>query len=158
MSDPGPRSAAKRLSLLMLPLSEAKAVMTALQGHLVQVSRGTRCRCSRLAIHMRSCARICMWFQTLSLTRAAEGRSLLVLLPSEAEAMVAALQGAKVPLQQTKVNPSKTAQSLTPALQSLMSKSPELKVGRLAVSGAVTCIFVHDALCAVCMLADMSIA
>ena len=51
-----------------------------------------------------------------------------MLLPSEREAMVRALEDAKVPLQATKVNPSKTGQSLTPALQALMSKSPELKV------------------------------
>ena len=52
-----------------------------------------------------------------------------MLLPSEHEAMCKALQEAKVPLQETRVNPGKAGQSLTPALQALMSKSPELKVG-----------------------------
>ena len=51
-----------------------------------------------------------------------------MLLPSEREAMVGALQAARVPLQETRVNPSKAGQSLTPALQALLSKSPELKV------------------------------
>ena len=58
----------------------------------------------------------------------AEGKGLLVLLPSEREAMVKLLAEAKVPIQATKVNPTKTGQSLTPALQALLSKSPELKV------------------------------
>ena len=51
-----------------------------------------------------------------------------MLLPSEREAMVKLLTEAKIPIQATKVNPSKTGQSLTPALQALLSKSPELKV------------------------------
>ena len=61
---------------------------------------------------------------------AADGRGLLVLLPSEKEAMVKLLTEAKIPIQATKINPSKTGQSLAPALQALLSKSPELKVRR----------------------------
>lgn len=59
---------------------------------------------------------------------AAEGRSLLVLLPSEAEGMKAALAAAKVPLRPTKVNAARASEQLTPALQALLSKTPELKV------------------------------
>lgn len=55
------------------------------------------------------------------------GRSLLVLLPSEREAMLAALEAARVPLKPLKINPGKT-QPVGPALQALLSKSAELKV------------------------------
>ena len=69
---------------------------------------------------------------------AADGRGLLVLLPSEREAMVKLLTEAKIPIQATKINPSKTGQSLTPALQALLSKSPELKVRSLELAGYAT--------------------
>ena len=55
------------------------------------------------------------------------GRSLLLLLPSEKEAMIEQLTAAKVPLKQIKLNPRR-AQPVAPALQALLSKSVELKV------------------------------
>jgi ATP-dependent RNA helicase DDX10/DBP4 len=61
----------------------------------------------------------------------AGGRSLLVLLPSERAAMLAALEAARVPLKPLKINPGKT-QPVGPALQALLSKSAELKVRRRA--------------------------
>ncbi|GLI59364.1 hypothetical protein VaNZ11_001229 [Volvox africanus] len=54
------------------------------------------------------------------------GRALLLLLPSEREAMLAALADAKVPLNQIRPNPAKQ-QTVTPALQALLSKDQELK-------------------------------
>ncbi len=57
----------------------------------------------------------------------AAGRALLLLLPSEREAMLAQLGEAKVPLKQIKPNPAKQ-QAVTPALQALLSKDQELKV------------------------------
>ncbi|EFJ48780.1 hypothetical protein VOLCADRAFT_60063 [Volvox carteri f. nagariensis] len=54
------------------------------------------------------------------------GRALLLLLPSERDAMLAALTEAKVPLTQIKPNPAKQ-QSVSPALQALLSKDQELK-------------------------------
>ena len=57
----------------------------------------------------------------------AGGKSLLVLLPSEKEAMLKQLEDAKVPLKPLKINPSKT-QPVSPALQALLSKNNELKV------------------------------
>lgn len=56
------------------------------------------------------------------------GRALLLLAPSERDGMLAALSEAKIPLKQLKHNPAKV-QSVGPALQALLSKSPELKVG-----------------------------
>ncbi|KXZ41058.1 hypothetical protein GPECTOR_880g128 [Gonium pectorale] len=55
------------------------------------------------------------------------GRALLLLLPSEREAMLRLLADAKVPLNQIRPNPSKQ-QAVTPALQALLSKDQELKV------------------------------
>jgi ATP-dependent RNA helicase DDX10/DBP4 len=56
----------------------------------------------------------------------ASGRALLLLAPSEREGALAALQGANVPIRQTRHNPQKV-QRIAPALQALLSKSPELK-------------------------------
>jgi ATP-dependent RNA helicase DDX10/DBP4 len=56
------------------------------------------------------------------------GRGLLLLLPSERDAMLTALEEAKVPLKQLRHNPAKV-QPVTPALQALLSKDAELKVG-----------------------------
>ena len=58
---------------------------------------------------------------------AAGGRALLLLLPSEREGMLAALEAARVPIRQIRLNPGK-AQPVTPALQALLSKNTELKV------------------------------
>lgn len=57
----------------------------------------------------------------------AVGRALLLLLPSEREAMLAALEAAQVPLKAIKQNPAKL-QPVGPALQALCSKDIELKV------------------------------
>ena len=70
---------------------------------------------------------------------AAEGRSLLVLVPSEVPGMTAALQKAKVPLRPTSVDTARAGEQLTPALQALLSKTPELKVGPLAEMPAPAC-------------------
>jgi len=59
--------------------------------------------------------------------RMAGGRSLLMLLPSEKEAMLRQLEEAKIPIKPLKINPNKT-QPIGPALQALLSKSNELKV------------------------------
>ncbi len=56
----------------------------------------------------------------------AGGKSLLMLLPSEKEAMLKQLEAAKVPLKPLKINPSKT-QPVSPALQALLSKNNDLK-------------------------------
>lgn len=57
----------------------------------------------------------------------AGGRALLLLLPSERAGMLAALEAARVPIRQIRLNPGK-AQPVTPALQALLSKNTELKV------------------------------
>lgn len=57
----------------------------------------------------------------------AGGKSLLMLLPSEKEAMLKQLEDAKVPLKPLKINPNKT-QPVSPALQALLSKNNDLKV------------------------------
>lgn len=57
----------------------------------------------------------------------AEGRALLLLLPSEQEAMLKALEVAKVPVKVIKMNPHKQ-QPITGALQALLSKDSALKV------------------------------
>ena len=62
----------------------------------------------------------------------AGGKALLLLVPSEQEAMLAKLKASNIPIKQSKVNPNKT-QSITGALQALLSKHPELKVGHAAV-------------------------
>ena len=64
---------------------------------------------------------------------AAGGRALLLLLPSERAGMLAALEAARVPIRQIRLNPGK-AQPVTPALQALLSKNTELKV--LATGGS----------------------
>jgi ATP-dependent RNA helicase DDX10/DBP4 len=56
----------------------------------------------------------------------ASGRALLLLAPSEREGALAALAAANVPIRQTRHNPQKV-QRIGPALQALLSKSPELK-------------------------------
>jgi hypothetical protein len=56
----------------------------------------------------------------------AEGKSLLVLLPSERDAMLQRLRDAKVPVKQIKVNPGRAA-PVGPALQALLSKDVQLK-------------------------------
>lgn len=57
----------------------------------------------------------------------AGGQSLLMLLPSERDAMVRQLEDKKVPIKELKVR-SKQAQPVGPALQALLSKDNELKV------------------------------
>ena len=73
----------------------------------------------------------CIFSQPQSQLRSAfggaGGKSLLMLLPSEKEAMLKQLEDAKVPLKPLKINPSKT-QPVSPALQALLSKNNELKV------------------------------
>ena len=49
-----------------------------------------------------------------------------MLLPSEKEAMLKQLEGAKVPLKPLKINPKMT-QPVSPALQALLSKNNDLK-------------------------------
>ncbi|KAL6769232.1 hypothetical protein ACKKBG_A18010 [Auxenochlorella protothecoides x Auxenochlorella symbiontica] len=56
----------------------------------------------------------------------AAGKSLLLLLPSESEGMLASLGEAKIPIKQLRHNPEKI-QSVTPALQALLSKDAEIK-------------------------------
>jgi len=56
----------------------------------------------------------------------ASGRALLLLAPSEREGALAALAAANVPVRQTRHNPQRL-QRIGPALQALLSKSPELK-------------------------------
>ncbi|KAK9804535.1 hypothetical protein WJX73_005527 [Symbiochloris irregularis] len=73
-----------------------------------------------------------------------EGRSLLVLLPSEAEPMKAALAAAKVALRPTSVNAIAASQQLTPAMQALLSKTPELKdLAQRAVVAYVRSVFLQ---------------
>jgi hypothetical protein len=57
----------------------------------------------------------------------ADGHSVMMLLPSEEESMLQLLKEANIPLRAMKVNPKRT-QSVTPALQSLLSKNKDLKV------------------------------
>ena len=57
----------------------------------------------------------------------AEGRAVLMLLPSEQEAMLKLLEAAKVPVKAIKMNPQKQ-QPITGSLQALLSKDPALKV------------------------------
>ncbi|KAL4857390.1 putative ATP-dependent RNA helicase DDX10 [Chlorella vulgaris] len=54
------------------------------------------------------------------------GKGLVLLLPSERDAMLVQLEEAKVPMKQLKHNPAKV-QPVTPALQALLSKDAELK-------------------------------
>lgn len=56
-----------------------------------------------------------------------EGRALLLLVPSEQEAMLKALEAAKVPVKALKMNHHKQ-QPITGALQALLSKDSALKV------------------------------
>ena len=58
----------------------------------------------------------------------AGGHGLLVLLPSEQAGMVEALKAAHVPVKSTRLNPA-SLQSAASAMQALLSKHPELKVG-----------------------------
>ena len=62
----------------------------------------------------------------------AGGKSLLMLLPSEKEAMLKQLEDAKVPLKPLKINPNRT-QPVSPALQALLSKNNDLKACQSAV-------------------------
>jgi ATP-dependent RNA helicase DDX10/DBP4 len=55
-----------------------------------------------------------------------KGQGLILLLPSEKEGMVAALNEAKIPIKGLRHNPAKL-QAVTPALQALLSKDTELK-------------------------------
>lgn len=57
----------------------------------------------------------------------AAGKGLLLLLPSEREGMLAALQGARVPIRELRQNPDKV-QSVLPAVQAMLSKDHELKL------------------------------
>ena len=50
----------------------------------------------------------------------------MMLLPSEKDAMLQQLEGAKVPLKPLKINPKMT-QPVSPALQALLSKNNDLK-------------------------------
>jgi len=62
----------------------------------------------------------------------ARGNSLLALLPSEAPAMVPALEGAKIPIRQITVNPE-SAIAVTPKMAAEVAADPELKyVGQRA--------------------------
>ena len=63
---------------------------------------------------------------------AAGGKSLLMLLPTEKEAMLKQLEDAKVPLKPLKINPSKT-QPVSPALQALLSKNNDLKASHVSL-------------------------
>ncbi|KAI8917411.1 hypothetical protein BC831DRAFT_438554, partial [Entophlyctis helioformis] len=54
------------------------------------------------------------------------GQALLFLLPSEVKGMLAALEAKKVPIQELKINPSKTV-SIRGQLASLCSQAPDLK-------------------------------
>ena len=80
---------------------------------------------------------------------AAGGRALLLLLPSEREGMLAALEAARVPIRQIRLNPGK-AQPVTPALQALLSKNTELKV--LATRGRMLAHSLAPGLCKACLL------
>ncbi|KAK9814593.1 hypothetical protein WJX72_008381 [[Myrmecia] bisecta] len=56
----------------------------------------------------------------------AGGKALLLLVPSEKDAMLSLLGAAHVPIKAIKMNPNKT-QAVTPALQALLSKGNDLK-------------------------------
>lgn len=56
------------------------------------------------------------------------GRALLLLSPREAPGMKAQLEAARIPVKPIKINPAKQ-QAIGPALQALLSKSSQLKVG-----------------------------
>ncbi|KAJ3346085.1 ATP-dependent RNA helicase dbp4 [Kappamyces sp. JEL0680] len=56
----------------------------------------------------------------------ANGQALMLLLPSEREGMLKELESKKVPIEEIKVNPSKT-QSIKNQLASLCSESPDMK-------------------------------
>ena len=71
------------------------------------------------------------------------GHSLLLVLPSEKEGMMGALNEAKVPIKGLKHNPAKI-QPVTPALQALMSKDNELKeIGQRALVAYLRSIFLQ---------------
>ena len=53
-----------------------------------------------------------------------------MLVPSEAGGMTTALAAKKVPMRPTSVNTARASEQLTPALQALLSRTPELKVRR----------------------------
>ena len=71
--------------------------------------------------------------QVLRCALLAEGRALLLLVPSEQEAMLKALEAAKVPVKAIKMNPNKQ-QPITGALQALLSKDSALKVSHCPCS------------------------
>eukprot|EP00884_Botryococcus_braunii_P007371 jgi/Botrbrau1/16635/Bobra.0068s0054.1 len=71
------------------------------------------------------------------------GNSVLMLLPSEEEGMLAALAQANVPIRVSKVNPKKT-ESVTAALQALLSKNKDLKeLGQGAVKAYLRSVFLQ---------------
>ena len=70
----------------------------------------------------------------------AEGRALLLLVPSEQEGMLKGLAAAKVPVKAMKMNPSKQ-QPITGALQALLSKDSALKVSSLPSYWRLHCNF-----------------
>ncbi|DBB17177.1 TPA: hypothetical protein ACH3X3_014243 [Trebouxia sp. C0006] len=73
----------------------------------------------------------------------AEGRALLLLLPSEQEAMLKALEVAKVPVKVIKMNPHKQ-QPITGALQALLSKDSALKeLGQRALVAYLRSVFLQ---------------
>ncbi|KAL3143488.1 hypothetical protein ABBQ38_002294 [Trebouxia sp. C0009 RCD-2024] len=77
----------------------------------------------------------------------AEGRALLLLVPSEQEGMLKALAAAKVPVKAIKMNPSKQ-QAITGALQALLSKDSALKeLGQRSLVAYLRSVFLqpnHD--------------
>ncbi|KAL0034107.1 hypothetical protein WJX79_009163 [Trebouxia sp. C0005] len=73
----------------------------------------------------------------------AEGRALLLLVPSEQEAMLKALAGTKVPVKAIKMNPNKQ-QPITGALQALLSKDSTLKeLGQRALVAYLRSVFLQ---------------
>jgi ATP-dependent RNA helicase DDX10/DBP4 len=71
------------------------------------------------------------------------GRSLLLLLPSERDAMLEHLREGKIELKSLKHNPSKV-QPVTPALQALLSKDSELKeIAQRALVSYVRSVFLQ---------------
>ncbi|DBA75292.1 TPA: hypothetical protein ACH3X1_010573 [Trebouxia sp. C0004] len=73
----------------------------------------------------------------------AEGRALLLLVPSEQEAMLKALEAAKVPVKAIKMNPNKQ-QPITGALQALLSKDSALKeLGQRALVAYLRSVFLQ---------------
>lgn len=67
------------------------------------------------------------------------GRALLLLLPTEREAMLAQLAEAKVPLKCLKHNPSRVA-PIGPSLSALLSKNAELKAFAQVCLFVCTCV------------------